>query len=640
MFSLRIARTTAAVILLLLALAHDQADASPPLHNRDSSSSGVPPTVFDHAHNITYMGLERNGIEIFLNIPYAQDTSGVNRFRPPRPATFPPSGTLVNALEYGPACPQFLRDSVNPTELSTISRISEDCLNLNVARPKGLGPVSGTNASALLPVMVYIHGGSYFVGWNGDLSIAPDGLVRQAEENGTPIIHVAMNYRLGVFGFAQSAALRAEGSENAGLRDQRLALKWAQDNIKHFGGDPNRVTIFGQSSGGVSVSMHLLAYGGSQPAYFQQAICQSQAVALGTTANFTHDAMAAVIEATGCNTTEFDSAETVACLRGLNTSAVTAAELDTWQYDNAHNGGDVWLPTVDGDYLPAPPSQLLREGRFVSVPDTVRSVMMGWTDDDTGQFVDAAIATAEDTRNAIAEFVAAISPASLDALLALYPVTDFAADPAANRSAEFYRVARMMRDMMMVCVPIEMGAAFTKKAAAAARGANSGFHFYLYDWNQTVLDDALQAQGVTGLGAVHTSEFAYIFANVDRYDVEGFGYAGRVEDFALAQRASRSWAAFAYTGRPGTTTINIKDDTRGLGEDDDDIFQSFEPAFSSDGELRGVYVVGGPNPGWGRVESDDVGRASSPWEISAQKLKQRCELLNSDELVQALRYRK
>jgi carboxylesterase type B len=440
-----------------------------------------------------------------------------------------------------------------------------------------------------------------------------------------------------VFGFAQSAALRAEGSENAGLRDQRLALKWVQNNIRHFGGDPERVTIFGQSSGGVSVAMHLLAYGGTQPAYFQQAICQSQAVALGSTGRFTRDAMAAVVEATGCNSTaDYDSPATVECLRRLDTSAVLAAELDTWQYDNAHNGGDVWLPTVDGDFLPAPPSQLIRERRFVSVPGQVRSVMMGWTDDDTGQFVDPAITTDEDTRRTLAESLPELSAAGMEKLLSLYPVSDFAADPAANLSAEFYRVARITRDMMMVCVPVQMGAAFADEARSSSNGGpDSGFRVYLYDWNQTVLDDALEAEGVKGLGAVHTSEFAYIFDNVGHYDVEGYGFQARAEDYALAQRASRSWAAFAHTGRPGTSSV-----AGPAADADDSIFQGFEPGFDVKGTFRGVYVIGGPNPGWGSVRPRREGLKSSPWEVSAQKLDRRCEFLNSDEMVRALQYKR
>jgi carboxylesterase type B len=191
--SLPAAAATAAVILLLVsrngvfALVASNATSAISIE----ATATQPPTVYDSRHNVTYVGVARNGIEIFLNIPYGADTGGANRFRPPQPATIP-SGSTIIAQAYGPACRQALRNSTNPLELSPIIQVSEDCLNVNVARPKGLKP-----SDHLLPVMVYIYGGSYIVGWNGDLSIAPDGLILQAEENGTPVLHVAMNYRLG-----------------------------------------------------------------------------------------------------------------------------------------------------------------------------------------------------------------------------------------------------------------------------------------------------------------------------------------------------------------------------------------------------------------------------------------------------------
>jgi carboxylesterase type B len=429
-----------------------------------------------------------------------------------------------------------------------------------------------------------------------------------------------------VFGFAQSDALRTEGSENAGLRDQRLALEWVKANIAHFGGDPTRVTIFGQSSGGVSVGMHLIAYGGARPYPFQQAICQSQAIAVGITGTFTRDAMKAVVDYTGCNETAFDSNDTVSCLRGLDADVLFGASLDTWPYDNAHNGGDVWLPTVDGDFLPAAPSQLIRDGRFATVPNDVRAVMLGWCEDDVGQFTDSSIKTADDTRDFIGEFASGISSSNLDILLALYPISDFVGHPAAGLSAEFYRANRILRDIMMVCQPVYLGSALT---AAANKTNSPDFHVYMYDWNQTMLDDALQAENVTGLGAIHTSEFAYIFANLSRYDVDGYFYDPTDMDWVLAQRASRSWAAFATTGHPGSRAGEITDD---------DIFQGFEPAFSHTGELKGIYVIGGPNQGWGSVETDDPNKISSAWKISAQKLKKRCAFLNSDEMTKSLQY--
>lgn len=92
--------------------------------------------------------------------------------------------------------------------------------------------------------MVWIHGGSFFFSSNNEESTRPDGLVQESVLNELPVIHMAINYRLGVFGFAQSDSLRKEGSKNAGLRDQRLALEWVGRNIGAFGGDGEKVTVF------------------------------------------------------------------------------------------------------------------------------------------------------------------------------------------------------------------------------------------------------------------------------------------------------------------------------------------------------------------------------------------------------------
>lgn len=150
------------------------------------------PTVFHTSTNVTYQGLHRNGIEVFLNIPYGQDTSGAYRFQPPRPAVAPAAGTTVVANAYGPACPQQVGPAGLPLSASPVVAVSEDCLNLNVARPCGITP-----GDQLLPVMVYIYGGGFFTGQNGETVISPDGLILEAVQNGLPILHVAMNYRLG-----------------------------------------------------------------------------------------------------------------------------------------------------------------------------------------------------------------------------------------------------------------------------------------------------------------------------------------------------------------------------------------------------------------------------------------------------------
>lgn len=148
------------------------------------------PVAYDSKHNVTYHGLDRNGIEVFLNIKYGKDTSGNNRFKPPRPHV-PSPGTRVTARSYGPACPQKLGQWVTPLSLTPVTEISEDCLNLNIARPKHVCP------SAKLPVLIYMHGGSFWAGQNQEITITPDGMILESVKNGLPVIHVAMNYRLG-----------------------------------------------------------------------------------------------------------------------------------------------------------------------------------------------------------------------------------------------------------------------------------------------------------------------------------------------------------------------------------------------------------------------------------------------------------
>ncbi|KAJ7220927.1 putative lipase [Mycena pura] len=563
------------------------------------------PIAVDSTNNVTYQGLVRNSIEVFLGIHYGQDTGGTNRFKPPQPRA-PKAGSVVDATAYGAACPQLVVPGAGASLLSLtpVSKISEDCLNLNIARP------SGVNAGAKLPVLVFIYGGGFSTGFNEEQSTAPDGMILESVQNGLPIIHVAMNYRLAVFGFAASQALLGEGSSNAGLRDQRLALEWVQDNIQHFGGDPNTVTIFGQSSGGLAVGMQIMAFGGAKPVPFRRAIPESQFLEAGITGNFTRNAMQAVADLVGCNTTDLQSAKTVACLRGLDTEtlnnasvAVTAA-----QGDISHNIGDIWLPAVDGDFLPAAPSTLIREGHFANV-----AVLSGWTQDDVAIFTDPTIATAEETHNFLGSFLPDLSSANLKHLLSLYPVTEFTANPSANLSSEFYRTAAIFRDIVMVCMAMRYG------EAIAAKG-NDVYH---YDWNQTILAPRIEAfNNVSGLGVIHTSEFAYVFGNLSHYDDGQAPFRPNPEDWALETRGTRSWSTFASLGRPGVVGKNT--------------FQGFDVAFKfpargTDGPF--IFVAGGPNEGFYAIDGP-----KSTAVVARQRLRERCGFLNSDEVIAQMKF--
>lgn len=326
----------------------------------------------------------------------------------------------------------------------------------------------------------------------------PGGLIIESVTNGLPVIHVSLNYRLGILGFAKSAAL---STQNAALRDQRMALEWVKENIAAFGGDPDNITIHGQSSGGLSVGLQIMAYGGSKPVPFNKAIAQSQVLEPGLTGKFTEDAMTRVLNASTCNSTSADSPAAIDCLRTL--SANDLIKLQTATAGDSENIGDIWLPTVDGDILPSAPSQLLSEGRFAAV-----TTIMGYTEDDTAPFTDIIIKTANATESFFRAYAPAMSDANLQHLLSLYPVGEFTANPSANLSAEFYRSARILRDILMVCEPLLYGEALTKR----------GQKVYYYDQNQTVVDGPLESLGLPGLGVVHTSEFAYMFNNISHYD--------------------------------------------------------------------------------------------------------------------------
>lgn len=243
-----------------------------------------------------------------------------------------------------------------------------------------------------------------------------------------------------------------------------------------------------------------MAYGGEKPVPFHKAIAQSQVLEPGLTGQYTENAMARVLNASSCNSTAANSQAAIDCLRTLSAADLVKLQTDTAGEENI---GDIWLPTVDGDILPSAPSQLLSEGRFAAIP-----TIMGYTEDDTSPFVDIIIKTANETATFFRNYAPAMSESNLQHLLNLYPVDEFAANPAANLSAEYYRSARILRDILMVCEPLLYGRALAQR----------GQDVYYYDQNQTVLDGPLESLGLPGLGVVHTSEFAYMFNNLSHYD--------------------------------------------------------------------------------------------------------------------------
>ncbi|KAI0269120.1 extracellular triacylglycerol lipase precursor [Gloeopeniophorella convolvens] len=178
--------------------------------------------------------------DFFGGIPFAEPPVANLRFAPPIPKLSLAPLRSFTARNFGLPCLQPYVDA----------EMSEDCLTLNIFRP------SDVNSNSSLPVMVWIYGGGFY----GGMSSLYDGtpLVAQSVARGTPILFVSVNYRIGPLGFPQGPEASERGALNLGLHDQWLALEWVQANIASFGGDPGKVTVFGQSAGALSAAFHYL----------------------------------------------------------------------------------------------------------------------------------------------------------------------------------------------------------------------------------------------------------------------------------------------------------------------------------------------------------------------------------------------
>lgn len=281
-------------------------------------------------------GADQSGVEVFRGIPYAAAPVGALRWRAPQPMAV--WDGVREALTAGPACPQ-----PPAPQYGEVGATNEDCLYLNVWRP------AGAEASSDLPVMVWIHGGAFVIG-SGSLPLY-DG----AALVGRDVILVSINYRLGRLGFLAHPSLSAEqggASGNYGLLDQIAALRWVERNIAAFGGDPDNVTVFGESSGGLSILA--LMTSPMAEGLFDKAIVQSGAgLAVFQslrTGPFSAEAMGSVWTAT----------------RGL--SGATPAALRSLTTEQVLEGQAIVGPILDGVVLHRSPGDAFRRGEQMRIP--------------------------------------------------------------------------------------------------------------------------------------------------------------------------------------------------------------------------------------------------------------------------------
>ena len=423
--------------------------------------------------------------------------------------------------------------------------------------------------------------------------------------------------------------MRAKKSLNVGLKDQRLALEWVRDNIEYFGGDPNRVTIFGQSSGGqyhpnlkflltltfhalgLSVGIQILAYGGAKPVPFQGAIIESTALEPTSTSNLSVDAYNAVANYTGCVSGDGpQSSETLACLRSLPFDKLLNATIGQRDSTAASNDGDVYLPTIDDDFLPLASSELTLKGMFAKLP-----IIIGWTNNDATLFTNTSIKTSQNTHDFVHLYWPGLSETSISTILSLYPSSTFSPNPSANLSAEFYRSAEIFRDILFVCPSFLLG------NAMSAKFQDQTPPVYYYEQNQTILTTLLDKFIAPGLGVIHISELAYVYANFTAYNATGDVHPSP-SDIELLKQESRSWSTFANTFKPSS---NAKETLKG-----------WTPAY--DNWNKGMFdaklmVIGGPEAGISTLDAEGASEA-----VAAQRLGDRCGFLNQPAIIKQLQY--
>jgi para-nitrobenzyl esterase len=425
----------------------------------------------------------------YLGIPYAKPPVGNLRFAAPEPAAG--WSGVRNSTAFGTACMQGM-------DLSGTTQIGEDCLFVNVWTPAA--------AAAPLPVMVFIHGGGY----NGGSTNTYVGV--GLSDRGSVVV-VSMNYRLGALGFFahpdldRQRADKPSGSD--GIRDQQLALEWVQKNIASFHGDPNNVTVFGESAGASSAGIHALSPGtrGLARRFILESGMPTRGVGNGI-APVSKDAMykrTQQMAAALCP----GAADVIACLRGL-----PASRLMSWA-PSTGSGGQMnpgWVPVVEGagGVLPDTPDALMQRGEF-----SPGEIIIGTNKNEYGLF--ALLSGGASTVAQMRARVQAQYPDAVDQIMALY---------APSGTVDINQAyITLMTDVMFRCAT----RSFARLAAAKGRSV------YLYSYEQGT--------------AVHSEEMNYVFGP-GNFTLGFFAPDFAVPIPALLDGVQGYWTNFARTGDP------------------------------------------------------------------------------------------
>ncbi|MCP5144147.1 MAG: carboxylesterase/lipase family protein [Gammaproteobacteria bacterium] len=446
-------------------------------------------------------GMRRlDGTLAYYGIPYGGDTSGSNRFLPPQAPA--PWRDVRDTIALGLRSPQI--DGPIIPEVGATDRhepMGEDCLMLNVFTPD--------TARGDRPVMVWLHGGGYSVGSGGFLLYDGGNLARTQD-----VVVVTVNHRLNVFGYLHVADIGGDKfaqSANVGMQDIVAALTWVRENIVNFGGNPDNVTIFGQSGGAGKVCT--LTAMPSAKGLFHRAIAMSGSAITGTPASVASDAAQKMLRALN--------------ISGNDIGALQQVPMDKMLSTMQSVGGLPLSPVVDGRILPA-------NGYEPNAPEVSADVpmMVGSTVNETTFFLNTPLDPMDD--------------AALMAALKQQPgVTD---DSRAQRVVDTYRQThRGISNVELLQVfgsdlRFRRGVLTTAERRAALNRAP--MFVYYFTWKSPVRDGKL--------GAFHCVDIPFAFNNVDLCTA----MVGAEQDrYALAQNVSSAFAEFARNGRPAASDL-------------------------------------------------------------------------------------
>jgi len=444
-------------------------------------------------------GLLKDGVQQFWCVPYGAPTGGANRFMPPqKPASWSGVKDLFEITFGAPLAPGAEEPSPVVTALNRKGPESEDCLSVNVFTP-GLD-------NRARPVMVWMHGGGFTAGSGNYLLYDGTNLAKKED-----VVVVSVNHRLNLFGFLHLADLGGEkwaGATNAGIQDLVAALAWVHDNIEAFGGDPSRVTIFGQSGGGGKTTTVMAMP--SAKGLFHRAIAQSGSAFRGQTASDATDGAERYLAKLGLKRDQLDK------LHELDTKTLQNAYYAEPRIERLANG-----PVIDGKILPRHQWDPTAPSYSANVPLIAGSVETenGWVGPPPFDLSDA------EMLERFTKQLAGNDAAQGEKLLGLYKRTHpdlrnqmlwLAAESDDTRRWNAQELCRLKQE---------------QRTAAS--------YLYYFDWFSPVHNNRM--------GAYHTLDIPFVFYNMDI----GASMTGSAQSrYALGHVMSAAWAAFARTGDP------------------------------------------------------------------------------------------